>query len=86
MQLINIFNTGGLTLGLTLFWAVLSVVFLYQAFQARKSGWSQQTPEGIKEGKEKIKLTKIPQFILFLILTGAYLIAMVFVAIDYMGV
>lgn len=86
MSLLNIFHTGGLTTGLTLFWAVLSTVFLYQAFKARNSGWTQQTPDGIKEGKDKIKLTSIPQFILFLILTGLYLIAMVFVAIDYAGV
>ena len=86
MQLINIFNTGGLTTGLTLFWAVISGIMLYQTFKAHNSGWTQQAPDGIKEGKEKVKFTSIPQFWIFIALTAFYILALLFVASDYKGV
>jgi hypothetical protein len=86
MTLLNIFHTGGITLSLTIFWLGLTGLFAYQTFKAHKSGWNQQTPTGIKEGNEKIKITAIPQFWFAVAVTVLYLIAMIFVAIDYKGV
>jgi len=86
MTLLSIFHTGGVTLALTIVWLALAGWFAYQTYKAHKSGWNQQTPTGIKEGNEKIKITSIHQFWFAVAVTAIYLIAMVFVAIDYKGV
>lgn len=86
MELISIFNTGGVTLALTAIWLVLSGWFGYQAYKAHNSGWNQQTTEGIKEGDEKIPYKKVPQFWGAVLVTLIYFIAMLFVASDYKGV
>lgn len=86
MTLLNIFHTGGVTLALTIFWGVLTGWFIHQTIKAHKSGWTQQTKDGYKQGDEQIKVYKIPQFWFAVILTVLYFIAMLFVASDYKGV
>ena len=84
--MLSIFNTGGVTLALTIFWLALSAWFGYQAYKAHNSGWDQQTSTGIKEGNEKIPYYKIPQFWGVVLVTAIYIVAMLFVASDYKGV
>lgn len=63
MTLLNIFHTGGLTLGLTIVWLALAGWMGYQAFIAHKSGGTDQEPDGIVYDDEKTPYHKIPQFL-----------------------
>lgn len=85
-MILSIFNTGGLTLALTIFWLFLTGWLVYQAVKAHNSGWDQQTKSGIVGGKEKTPYTKIPQFWGAVIVTVLYGIALLFIASDYKGV
>lgn len=84
--MISIFNTGGLTLVLTIFWLALSVWFWYQAYKAHNSGWTKQVPGGIDRGNEKIPYYKIPQFWGIAFITVLYVVALLLIASDYKGV
>lgn len=84
--MISIFNTGGLTLGITLFWLALTVWFGYQAYKAHNSGWNQQVPGWIDSGDEKIPYYKIPQVWGIAFITVLYVVALLLIASDYKGV
>lgn len=84
--MLSIFNTGGLTLALTIFWLVLSGWFCYQAYIAHKSGGVDQEPTGMILDNKKTPYYKIPQFWGIVFLTVLYVIALLVVASDYKGV
>lgn len=84
--MISIFNTGGLTLGITVFWLALSVWFGYQAYKAHNSGWNQQVPGGIDSGDDKTPYYKIPQVWGIAFITVLYVVALLLIASDYKGV
>ena len=86
MTLLNIFHTGGLTLGLTIVWLALAGWMGYQAFIAHKSGGTDQEPDGIVYDDEKTPYHKIPQFWGAVFVTAAYVVALLIVASDYKGV
>ena len=85
-NMISIFNTGGLTLAVTIFWLALSVWFGYQAYKAHNSGWTKQVPGGIDRGNEKIPYYKIPQVWGIAFITVLYVVALLLIASDYKGV
>jgi hypothetical protein len=86
MTLLNIFDTGGLTLGLSIVAFGLIGWFGYQAYRAHNSGWVQQDlNKGTQSGKEKIPYWKIPQFWFAVAVLVLYIIAMFIVASDYRG-
>jgi hypothetical protein len=89
MELLSIFNTGGVTLALTLFWLGSGGWFFYNANKQHNSeyGYYNPQPPGgwIKLG-DKTPWTHIPEVLYISIITVLYLIAMIFVAIDYKGV
>lgn len=89
MYLLSIFNTGGVTLALTLFAIVVSGILFYQVWKAQKSGNVQQGGPGQMpvESAENIPFYKMPKFWMGVAVWVLYLIVMVFVvAPDYKGV
>jgi len=85
-MLLNIFHTGGLTLGLSIFFIPLAGWFFYQAWVAHNSGGTIQTPTGIISDDNKTPLYKIPQFWAAVFVTVCYVVALLFIASDYKGV
>lgn len=87
MQLLNIFHTGGLTLGLTLVWLFLVIKFMSQSIKGHKTEYGYYNIHG-----EWIKLAdKTPYFKIVytwfaIAVTVLYIVAMFFVASDYKGV
>lgn len=71
-MLLSIFNTGGLTLALTIVWALLAGWFIYQTLKMNKV--------------TKTPITKIPQFWFAVAVTVAFGVALLIVASDYKGV
>ena len=87
MNLLNIFHTGGVTLGLTIVALGLSGWFMFQAGRAHKSGGIQQVIDGQKLDNIKTPYWKIPQFWGAVIVMLVWLLVMIFVvAPDYKGV
>lgn len=88
-MLVNIFQTGGLTLGLTIVWALLATWFMIQAVKAHNSGGITQgtAATGWKptEDSKKTPFHKIPQFWFAIVVTALYVIALMIVASDYRG-
>lgn len=89
MNLLSIFHTGGLTLGLTLVWLLLVGIFIYQAYKGHKSeyGFYNPAPPGnwVKMA-DKTPLKKIPFFWGAIIVTLIYIIVLFIVGSDYKGV
>lgn len=83
MTFLNIFQTGGLTLGLTLVWLVLAGIFGYQAYKAYKSGWRKDGRGGTISGAERIPLWKINYFWFAVVVTLLYIGCLFAVASDY---
>ena len=85
MYLLNIFETGGLTLALTIVWALLTTWFMIQAIKAHNSGGT--TPRTLTSEKiddnVKIPFHRIPQFWFAVVTTALYIFAMMQVASDY---
>lgn len=86
MTLLSIFHTGGLTLALTIIFAIGEAFFLSRAIKAHNSGWDQQVQGGIVGGPEKIPFHKIPYFWFAVVLFAAYVFAITQIASDYKGV
>ncbi len=84
--MLSIFNTGGVTLALTIFWLVLSGWFGYQAYIAHNSGGADQEPTGMMLDNKKTPYYKIPQFWGIVFLTVLYVVALLVIASDYKGV
>jgi len=78
--MLNIFHTGGLTLGITLFWLALTGLFLYQAYKAHNSGGTTQTKTGQVYDDLKTPYHKIPQFWFAVVLTVLYGIALLVIS------
>lgn len=89
-MLLNIFHTGGLTLGLTIVWALLTGWFSYQSVKAHGSGGTTQgnASTGFKPilDDNKTPYTKIPQTWFAVAVTVIYIVAMLIVNSDYRGV
>lgn len=86
MILLNLFKTGGLTLGLTIVWALLVTWFLVQAIKAHNSGGTQQLRTGGQlTDNIKTPFYKIPQFWMAVAVTALYIFALLQVASDYKG-
>ena len=87
MILLNIFKTGGLTLGLTIVWGLLFTWFLVQAIKAHNSGTitPRTTTSPEQYSKDKIPLYKIAQFWGAIVVTALYVIALMLVYSDYKG-
>lgn len=86
MVLLNLFKTGGLTLGLTIVWALLTTWFLIQAIKAHNSGGTQTGPQGGQiTDNIKTPFYKIVQFWLAVAVTALYIFALFQVASDYRG-
>lgn len=86
MTLLSIFHTGGLTLGLTLVWLVLTSWFTYNLIQVRNAGYIIIDPTvegGITEDKTKVPIHQIGFFWFIVIVTVAYIFALTQVASDY---
>ena len=88
MMLLNIFHTGGLTLGLAILFLGLAAWLTYQSVKAHNSGWVQDSlNEPHREGKEKTPYYKIPQFWGAVGLILVFILIIVFViAPEYRGV
>jgi hypothetical protein len=86
MTLLSIFHTGGLTLALTVIFALAEVFFLSRAIKAHNSGWDQQVTGGIIGGPEKIPFHKIHYFWFAVGIFAAYVFALIQIASDYKGV
>lgn len=87
MTLANIFHTGGLTLGLTLFTILVVGILWYQAFKASRSGGAQQDlKRGTQYDNKNIPVYKQAKFLMGLGVIVLYIIAMIIVASDYKGV
>jgi hypothetical protein len=72
MQILNIFNTGGLTLGVSLVYVALQVIFWVQI---------------IKNSKLKgVKWYKSPFLIYSAVILGLYILALISIGSDYKGV
>lgn len=86
MIFLNLFRTGGLTLGLTIVWALLLTWFLIQAIKAHNSGGTQSGSTGYQiTDNKKTPFYKIPQFWFAVIVTALYIFALLQVASDYKG-
>jgi hypothetical protein len=86
MELLSIFHTGGLTLALTVIFALGEAFCLGRAIKAHNSGWEQQNPGGYVGGKEKIPFHKIHYFWAAVVILAAYVFALFQIASDYRGV
>ena len=84
--MLSIFNTGGVTLALTIFWLLLAGWMGYQAYIAHNSGGTTQTPTGITLDEDKTPYHKIPQFWGVVFVTVLYGIALLVIASDYKNV
>lgn len=86
-MILSIFHTGGLTLVLTIIWLGLGGWFGYQAYQAHNSdyGYFDRNNMWVKLG-DKTPWFKIPQTWFAVVITVAYVIALLFIASDYKGV
>ena len=85
MTLLSIFNTGGLTLVLTIIAIGLSGNFFWRAYRASQSDSYQDTPTGTKHFG-KMPIYKLPSFWMGVAVIVLYIIAMLVVASDYKGV
>lgn len=84
MNLLNIWNTGGVTEVLLLFAAIVSGIFWYQTYKAVRSGSIKQLEGG---STENVPFYKLPKFWLGVAVWVIILLAIVFiVAPDYKGV
>jgi hypothetical protein len=84
---LNIFHTGGLTLGLTIVWLILAGIFGFQSYYAHHSedGFYGTDGQWVKLG-DKTPWFKIIQFKAFVAVTILYVVVMIIVASDYKGV
>lgn len=79
------FDTGGLTLVLTLFWLALTTLFLYQTIVASKSGgqrFDKDLNRMVYDDNDTL-YTDIPQFWFAVATTVIYIVALTFVYYDY---
>lgn len=84
--MLNIFHTGGLTLGLSIVFLGLASWLFYQAYKAHNSGSYTNDEYGVHNSDEKIPYVQIPQFIGGLLVLIVYIICLFLVASDYKGV
>lgn len=86
MNILNIFHTGGLTLGLSAVALILTLIFWIPAFKARKSehGYYDKNHKWIKLS-DTTPLVKQNKFWFGVAVIVLYLVAMYFVAQDYKG-
>lgn len=87
MNLLSIFHTGGLTLGLTLVWLIIAGVLMAQVLKYHKQEFGRYD----KDGKwihiaDHTPITAIKLFWLAVAVTIIYGVALLFVASDYKGV
>lgn len=87
MTLLSIFNTGGLTLVLSIIAFGLMGWLGYQTWVASKSGGKRQTPQGTTVyDNNKTPFYKIPQFWLAVVVLIFYIWALLAISSDYKGV
>jgi len=88
MNILNIWNTGGVTETLLAFAAIVSGIFWYQAYKASKSGSQQQDlARGTQYYDTNVPIWKLPKFWLGVAVWVIILLAIAFiVAPDYKGV
>lgn len=70
-MLLNIFHTGGLTLGISIFFLVLLGIFVFQGF---------------KEASRGVPFFKSTYTWFAMAVIAAYIVVMIYIASDYRGV
>lgn len=87
MNSLNIFHTGGLTLGLSIVALGLLLAFWIPAFKARKSEYGRYNKDHkwVKLG-DRTPLVKQNKFWFGVVVIILYIVAMLAVASDYKGV
>jgi hypothetical protein len=82
--MLSIFSTGGLTLGITLFWLILSGWLGYQSYVGHNSEYGEFDKDGqwVKLA-DKTPYLKMPQSWGVIGLTVLYIVVLFFIASDY---
>ncbi|GEM_PF-3176552 len=83
MTLLNLFKTGGLTLGVSAVFALITGIFLYQSFKASKSGSYTNDVLGVHESKENISFWKLDTTKLAYVAIVLWIVSLIAIAIDY---
>lgn len=76
MILLNLFQTGGLTLGLTIVWGLLVAWFIVQIVKIVQN----EKRHGVDQ-----KITRLAQFWGAVVVTTLWIVALIIVASDYRG-